>query len=302
MQKPLRSFLYKTCLFVVPIFVLFEILFRLSINPHFSRSGFFDAKMMTMQKRHIKQIDIMMTGSSVAAYDIVDSAIVGSFNKSYYNLSSWSLQVTDMAALDSAWVINYHPKYLVLCSVLSDFSRPDQKYYTNYVNTNNWIKNNFLEYFYFRDYRSISQLLRRQFGTSFSFNEFGGQPSPFTHEVKEWHKWKDKEDSFPTVYTPANYNALNSLAAFLKQQRVKFIFIQTPIGNSRSGEAFYKKMVAKHFAICKSIVERHNGIYLNYYNRAQFPDSLFNDKNHLLVKGAALLTTKVVKDLKSIIK
>ncbi|MES2375592.1 MAG: hypothetical protein V4553_03390 [Bacteroidota bacterium] len=302
MEKSLKVFLLKVCLFTVPIFLLFEIFFRLGLYPIFTTSGNLDAKIISLQKRHFKHIDIIMTGSSVGGYDIVDSAIAGSFNKSYYNLSSWGLQVIDMEALDKTWVERYHPKYLIVVSILSDFRRPDRGIFTNYVNTDNWIKNNFPEYFYFSDYRSISQLIRRKTGASFSFNSLGGQPSPFIHEDKKKHKWVAEDDSFPTAYTQANYNALNSLSSFLKQQQVKLIFIQAPVANSRSGEAFYKTMIARHFNTCKNIVERNNGVYLNYYDRASFSDSMFYDKNHLIRKGAVILTKKIAEDLKNIIK
>src|ERR1700761_4175382 len=95
MRNKAGKFIGKTILFMLPVLVLFEVLFRLGALPVITNSTLFDTKMMQVQKRHLKKIDLLAMGSSVTLYELKSDQMVKNFNMPYYNLASWGLHITD---------------------------------------------------------------------------------------------------------------------------------------------------------------------------------------------------------------
>jgi len=294
--------MFKTLLFVMPVFVFFEVLFRLGFAPIVTNSTLFDIKMLSFQKRHIKNVELLAMGSSVGLYELDSKLIAQNFNMPFYNFSSWGLQITDTRLLLSSFVKKYHPKYVLLCSSIGEFVGPQNDTYLNFINANDFIKDKLPELFYFTNYSSIHQLVYRKFNTyPLALDNWGGASLSVKQKNINREKWNE-HDIFPTKYTPANYIALDSLASLLKREHVKFVFIQVPIKKSYSNTDQSKQIIQVHFDKCKSIVEAHDGTYLNYYNTTVFTDSLFIDQYHLQAEGAVILTKEIVADLKKIIK
>jgi hypothetical protein len=302
MKNQFKLFLIKTLLFTAPIFVLFEVFFCLGIYPIITNSPVFDKKFVGLQKRHVKHVRIIAVGSSITLGDLESSLLVKNIDTSYYNLGSWSLQLNETCDLTKDWVKRYHPEYVVMCSTMDDFKLHDENGYNDLINTNSYIKDNLPEFFYFKNYHSISELIRRRYHSVIAdFDNWGGAREHFHHRVKEWQVWKPEIDGFPRVHTEGNYNALDSLSLYLKHHDIKFIFIQAPTTNSRATEPFYLRLLKSHFDRCESTIKKNGGIYLNYYDPRVFPDTLFYDRIHLLNKGATIFTKMVIKDLKKII-
>ena len=300
MKNPINKFLLKVLLFVLPVLVFFELLFRLGFAPIVTNSTLFDIKMLAVQKYHVKNIKLLAIGSSLTLYELNSNIIVRNFNMSYYNFASWGLQIADMKRLLTSLVKTNEPKYVIICSSFPDFMLPPNNSYLNYINTNSYIKDNFPEYFYFKNYNSIHQIIRRKFNTyPLVLDNWGGASLKGMNINNS--KWND-HDIFPTKYSRANYEALDSLSTFLKEQNVKFIFIQVPIKKSYTNTDQSKQIIQSHFDRCRSIVEGKGGIYLNYYNTTIFTDSLFIDQYHLQDAGAIILTKEIAGDLKKIIK
>jgi hypothetical protein len=307
MNKQLKQFLLKILFFTVPIFLLFEIFFRVGLYPLLTDSEIFDWRIIYMQKRHVNDIKIMAMGSSCTLYSLEDSVIASNFNLPYYNMATWGVQMSQNEALSKDWVKKYKPKYIILCSVTNDFmAATSDANMMKYANTPNFIKSNFMEFFYFNNYNSISSLLRRRFFPFMAFkltipNRWGGDLIPYFNQRRLSNAW-EPNDMIPNQYTEGNYRALNGLATYLKKEKVKLIFIQAPMSNSRAGNSIYQQMLDKHFTRCMKIVEATNGTYLNYYNPKIYADSLFYDKDHMYAAGAHIFTNQLVKDLKKIIK
>jgi len=298
MKNQINKFLLKVLWFVLPVLVFFEVLFRLGFAPIVTDSTLFDIKMLTVQKRHIKNIKLLSMGSSINLYELDSKIMVQNFNMPYYNFASWSLQMADMKRLLTDLVKTNNPKYVIICSSFPDFISPPNNSYLNYINTNTFVKNDLPELFYFKNYYSIHQLVWRKFHTyKLVIDDWGGASLSAKNINK--NKW-DEHDIFPTKYTRENYEALDSLSAFLNIENVKFIFVQVPIKKSYTNTDKSKQIIQSHFDKCKSIVESNNGIYLNYYNTAIFTDSLFIDQYHLHSAGAVILTKEIVSDLKKI--
>ncbi|MEO6630740.1 MAG: hypothetical protein ABIN13_03425 [Mucilaginibacter sp.] len=298
----LNKFVVKAMLFVLPVLVLFGILFRLGFAPIVTSSGLFDAKMRHIKKQHIKQVNLMAIGSSITLYELKSDLVTQNLDTSYYNFASWGIQITDIKLMLSEFIPEHRPKYVIMCASLGEFMSPQNNTYVNYLNTPAFIKNNLPELFYFKNYNSIHQIIwRKYFEYPINFDARGG--ASLTVKPKDInHKMWDAHDDFPTKYTQSNYAGLDSLAGWLKQKSIKFIFVQAPIKKSYANTTYYRQRINTHFDKCRSIIENQGGIYLNYYNTAIFTDSLFVDQYHLQNTGAIIFTKQVVADLKKVIK
>jgi len=302
MIKPVNKFLLKAMLFALPVFILFELLFRLGLAPVVTNSDLFDAKVRHIKQQHIRDVKLMAIGSSITLYELKSDLIKRNFDIPYYNFASWGIQVSDMRVILNDYVNEYHPKYVIMCASIGEFRGPANESYLNYFNTPRFIRNNLPEYFYFKNYNSIHQLVwRKYFEYPINFDQCGGAELIIAPKDIS-HKKLDSRDVFPTRYTQANYIALDSIAGFLKAKGIKFIFAQAPIKKSYANTPLYQQRLQTHFDKCKQIVEGGSGIYLNYYNPAVFTDSLFVDQYHLQDVGARVFTKEAIKDLKAIIK
>jgi hypothetical protein len=298
----LNKFVIKAMLFVLPVFVLFGILFRFGFAPVVTSSGLFDAKMRHIKKQQVKQVNVMAIGSSITLYELKSDLVTKNLDTSYYNFASWGIQINDILLMLHKFIPEHRPKYVIMCASLGEFMSPPNSTYSNYLNTPTFIRNNLPEFFYLKNYNSIHQIIwRKYFEYPINFDAWGG--ASLTVKPKEInHKMWDAHDVFPTRYTQSNYKGLDSLAVWLKQQGIKFIFIQAPIKKSYANTAYYQQRINTHFDKCRSIIENRGGIYLNYHSTTIFTDSLFVDQYHLQNAGAIVFTKEIVADLKKVIK
>lgn len=302
MNNKLHLFLGKTLLFVIPVLLLFEMMFRLGFSPIITNSTLFDTKMLRAQKQGVKNVRLLSIGSSIGLYELDSRVMAEHFNMPYYNFSSWGLTVADMKALLNEFIKEYQPKYVIMCSSLGDFMTAPNQSYFNYLNSSRWIRGHLPEYFYFNDYHSIHQIVyRKEHAFHLDLDEWGGSSLTIQPQDINKEKW-DEHFPFPTEYTGDHYAALDDLCVALGRQNIKFIFIQAPIKSSYTHTPSSRQIVLSHFEKCRSIVEGHGAVYLNYYDTATFTDSLFFDQSHLQANGALILTKKIAADCQAIIK
>lgn len=300
MVKPVNKFVIKVLLFALPVLIFFELIFRLGFAPVVTSSTLFDAKVRHIKQQHVGDVKLMAIGSSITLYELKSDLIIQNFKMPYYNFASWGIQISDMRLMLNDYVTEHHPKYIIICASTGEFMSPANDTYLNYFNTPRFIRNNFPEFFYLKNYNSIHQVFRRKyFEYPIELDHWGGA-SLKVNADKSDHKTVGVHEVFPTKYTQVNYNELDSLAAFLHAKAIKLIFVQAPIKKSSISAAFYPRRIQTHFDKCKAIVERRNGIYLNYYGTAVFTDSLFVDQYHLQDAGAVMFTKMLVEDLKRI--
>lgn len=301
-MKGTVKFIFKTLLFVLPVLLIFEVLFRLGYSPIITNSTLFDLKMIRLQKQHIKHLKMISIGSSVSLYELNSKIIVHNLHVPYYNFASWGLQISDMRVLLGCFVNDYHPRYVIIGSSIGDFISRSNDTYLNYVNTNTFIRNGFPEIFYFKNYSSIHQIIRRKH-TAFpvQFDSWGGALLTIKAKDISRNKWNE-HGIFPTQYTIDQYRELDSLGTWLNAQHIKLIFAQAPIKASYANTAVSRQILQRHFDQCQSIIEKHGGTYLNYYNPTIFTDSLFFDQYHLQAAGGVVFTSLLVTDLKKLIK
>ncbi|HVS97326.1 MAG TPA: hypothetical protein VHE54_12615 [Puia sp.] len=299
-------FLFKTFLFVLPVFAGFGILSRLGFAPIMTSSAFFDHKMQWLQQHPPKEVRLMAVGSSMSVYALNSQMIVHRLRLPYYNFASWSMQIGDTRVVAMDLVRAYHPDYLVLCSSPAEFTADDNPMYRNYTGTWRFIRQHFPWYFYFNDYHSIHQLFLRKYRSShLGMDEWGrgtalfelqGKPSSGAGSQRpDANAWFDERIS----RFEHEYRQLDSLSGWLLEHHVRLVFVQAPV------EAFVgqngRRWLQAHFDSCRSIVGRHGGVYLNYYDTTLFKNNLFADPVHLTAAGSDTLTKQLVTDLERII-
>ncbi|HEV9037784.1 MAG TPA: hypothetical protein VGQ51_14215 [Puia sp.] len=303
----MTRFLLKTFFFLLPVIIGFGILSRLGVPPMMTNSGFFDHKMQWLQRHPLKDVRLMAAGSSMTAYALNSEMIVEQLHLPYYNFASWSMQIGDTRVVVMDLVRTYHPDYLVICSSPAEFTEADNPTYRNYTATSPFIREHFPGYFYFSDYHSIHQLLLRKYNSShLGIDEWGRGKALFEMGKKTLHG-DDSARADPNVYFSEHasgfehqYRELDSLCAWLQQERVKLVFAQAPMQAfvGRNG----RQWLNAHFDSCRLIVGRYGGVYLNYYDTTLFKDSLFVDPGHLTAAGSDIITKKLVADLKIVIR
>jgi len=307
MQRGMTRFLIKTFFFLLPVVIGFGILFRLGFAPIMTSSGFFDHKMQWLQRHPLKDVRLMAAGSSMTVYALNSEMIVQQLHLPYYNFASWSMQMGDTRVVVMDLVRTYHPDYLVICSSPAEFTEADNPTYRNYTGTWRFIREHFPGYFYFSDYHSIHQLFLRKYHSShLGMDEWGRGTALFELQRENPHG-TGPERLDPNVYFNEHaagfehqYRELDSLCAWLQQEKVKLIFVQAPMQAfvGRTGRPWLKA----HFDTCRPMVEQHGGVYLNYYDTTLFKDNLFVDPGHLTADGSDSLTKKLVADLKTVIR
>jgi hypothetical protein len=302
MKSKLNIFLWKILLFVLPVLLCFEVLFRLGIYPIMTSSGFFDQKMMEVNKDRIREVKLMAMGSSCTLYDLSSAGMVRNFDLPYYNFSSWGLQISDTRLLLTDLVRQYRPEYVIICSSPWDFMTPPNDTYRNYTSMPPLVRDHFPEVFYFRPFSSIHTLFYRKWESYQPvLDHWGGMPMKIPKKDIHRERWI-KNFRFPTSYTEDAYKQLDTLSAWLRDQKVQLIFAEVPLNMVFDNAREAGPLLAAHIEKCRSIVTARGGVYLDYDDPARFPDSLFFDQTHLQAPGAAILTSELAADLKAIIK
>jgi hypothetical protein len=302
MKRGFNFFVLKSLLFMIPVVIGFVILYRLDLTPIITDSALFDHKVAAIQKQKVKGVKIMAIGSSITLYSINSEMLVQHYRMPYYNFSCWRLQMSDILAQLKVYVPEHHPEYVIICSSLGDFRFGADSSFLNYFNTSLFVRQWFPELFYGKNYSSVWEIMHRMHSNKhIAIDHWGGMELTIPLEERDWKAWNERWP-FPTDKTPGQYRAMDSVAAFLRDQNIRLIFIQAPIKASYGSVPGTDRLLTAHFDTCRSIMERNGAVYRNYYDTTIFTDTLFNDQYHLLTEGGRIFTKKLFNDLDTIIK
>jgi hypothetical protein len=298
---------------VIPICVLFMALFHDGFVPLLTNSISFDAKVRDIKEQKINQADFMALGSSITLNNLSSAVMKDSLNMSFFNFSSWGLQINDIYNLAVHYVPEYKPKYLLICSSVTDFENAgNPASISNYLNTNDYIRRHAETYFYIKNYNSVLDIRDRKRTLDklksdsksydyLGFDEGGGVLLNIPRDKISALRW-NLQGGFPTDFTNRQYRELDSLGNYLNGHHIVFIFVQTPIKKLYTDGAGEGRMVNSHFNTCKTIVEQRHGVYLNFNADKEFSgDSLFADQFHLTAEGATFFTKELAHHLKYIL-
>ena len=303
----MRKFILKVGLYVILILAGFEGLYRAGFLPVVTDSTLFDRKMFWLHRHPEVQPTFVVVGSSTALYGIRSAKMVQGIPLSYYNISSPLLNVASSMMVVRSMVGEYHPKYILLGSNVGDFCRKEDSTYRNYMDATPFVRRYLPELFYLLDYHSIHQIVYRKWRVTWlRFDPWGEGVKTYDLAMMRRRLADDPDAflgqvSFDTRFQDIHYEALDSMARWLRGQDIKMIFVQCPIRASNLADAAIRAKVLRHIQRCDSIVEANGGIFLNHYDAVRDNDSLFFDAVHLWPLGGDIFTDSVVRDLKKII-
>ena len=301
-----KNIIGKTILLIIPIIILYTVLYYFGYLPILSDSISFDAKAYELRKLKLKQVDIIVVGSSIALNDLNSKIIKENFTQSYFNFGVWNLQIGDDYPLLKHYIIKYKPRYIILPITMHDFtSVPDASLPYNID-----LGDQPLGYYYIKNFANLFEIIKRKNALDLStkdnnrydclvYDNYGGVELHLTKESISAIRLKDFIGMFPNQNTPTAYKSLADIAVFLKKNKVKLISLQIPNSPSFVNTAQLQHNVDAHFLKCKAIVEDNGGVYLNYHDFFGAADTgMYVDPSHLSGAGSKVFTQKLVKDLK----
>jgi len=303
----LKNFIGKILLLILPIIILYTVLFYSGYWPVLSNSISFDAKAYELNRINLKHTDILAIGSSVALNDLNTQIIKDNSSLSYYNFASWNLQIEDDYLLLKHYVFKYKPKYVMLLSTMHDFTfEPNTSLPANLD-----LGGQMLGYYYIKNFANLHEIIKRKNALDLStednnrydclkFDNGGGVELQLTTLSPK--RLKEYLGDFPNKKnTPKAYQSLINLSRFLEYRQVKLIYIQAPYRKNFVTSQALNDSVNIHFARCKFIIESNGGTYLNYHDFFAPTDSvMYVDPSHLSGVGSKVFTRKVMQDLKGI--
>ena len=306
-----RSFFGRGLLFLLPVMILYALVWGYC-KPLLTNSVSFDAKVFEVDRLKLKHVDIMAVGSSVTLNDLNTKIIKDCLHKSYYNFSSWGLQIPDDYKLIVNNVDKYSPKYLIMTTTFADFILAENNTLAKKFDLNNTSSMTY----YVKNYNNLESIISRWHDlktyrkgndeyTGLKFDDGGGiglQISKQNQNIKRVYDAKAIMKMFPNKFTNPDYLILNKIAAFLQSKNIILVFVQAPYASSVIESKTMLNAINDHFDKCKAIVESHKGIYLNKEVITNIPDSLFADPLHLSKSGSIVFTKKIVANLSRILK
>jgi hypothetical protein len=314
MKNKYTRFLFNAAAVILPILILFEVLYRIGYKPLYTNSVSFDAKTTYLEEKNLGQTNLMIIGSSITLNDVSSKVVEDSLHISFFNFSAWGLQINDTKFLLDTYLPKYKPRYVLICSSLPDFTTTGNvESISNYINTKDVIKKKFGEYFYIKNYNSLFDIYTRKKElqkngisndnyASLKFDDYGGVLLNIPKKNIWPGRWNETRH-FPTKFTGSQYVALNELAALLQQRNIKLIFIQTPVRGAYINLPGALAVITSHTDTCKAIIEKHNGLYLNYVNTVLSNNNqMFVDQFHLSEQGADYFTKMFIHQLLPLIK
>ena len=301
----------KLILMSVPIIVMYIALYLLGYLPILSDSISLDAKLYQLKKNKVRRTDIMALGSSVGLNDLNTQIFEGNIHKSFYNFSAWQLQIEDDFSILKHYFPQCKPKYVLLTSTMHDFTLQPSTAISSALDMGDKLP----ALYYLKNFSSIWELGARkklmeiytkdhsQYSCLLFDNGGGAELHLAKQIVRNNRNWQLKIEGFPSKENgPGAFKSLASMAIFLKDKNVKFIFIQAPYCKSYINSQSLRDSVNAYFIKCKTVVEGAGGTYLNYHDFFWKTDTtMFVDLGHLNGDGAMIFTKGVTTDLKKII-
>ncbi len=312
MKKNARTLFINMGAIIAPIIILFIVLYFAGYHPLLTNSVSFDAKIENLKAHKIKQVDMLAVGSSMTLNNVQSQVVVDSLKCSYYNLSSWGLQISDLRYMLKYYVPKFKPRYVLLVSSVVDFTTRGNSTIKDYIEMPDFLKG-YKPYFYYQNFNPILSIVDRKHElntlknvkddyTSLSFDEYGGIPLKIPPEKISAERW-NYQPQFPTKDTDYQYEALDSLARHLNQMHIKLFFVQPPIKRSYVAALNDSTIIPQHFSKSESIVTRNNGIYINLSALPEYQtDKLFIDQFHLSDTGARLFSQQFASKMRQLMQ
>ena len=306
----MNYFLRKIILFIIlllfALFCIEKILFSKKIYPIITNSVSFDVKSYFARDCEIDKVDILAFGSSMTLNNLNSQVFLSSLNNkfTFLNLSSWGIQLNEIDYLMKFYLKKYDPKLVILVSSIVDFDKPSvitlpgyfeyDIFYKKYFDLLYIFKNPQIDKLYYRakDVNLYKYYSQNKY-ENLEFDKFGGVILDIPVENIEAGRW-NMEFRAPRE---EHISSLQDLSDYLMREKVKLIFVQSPIKKDYYKDKESKIILQSFFDETKKIIENNNNIYINLHDENIYQDSLFCDVFHLNKTAAEFMTKDIIKKI-----
>lgn len=268
----------------------------------------FNTKIYEMRNINKNQFDYIAVGSSMTLNNLNSEVLnnyLSKYHQSFYNFSSWGMQMNVIDHFSKELVEIYKPKGIIIFSNIGDFTLkgPEDMDYEDLKKYLHNQKGDIIDFYLFLKYRTFKKDHFQEYLNhkerindydSLSYDNSGGVSLNVFGEHILSQRWNERlETDFST--NPQAYESLEELSEFCSKKNIKLYFIQTPYRKSWVDDLGQRKL-DEHFLICKSIIEKYGNIYYNSTEKFIYPDDVFVDVTHLHFDGAKILTKRFIEE------
>lgn len=298
----MKKFLIKIILFSLSIVIptlVFIIVFGF-FPSNLSTSISFNSKIKDIKVNHLNDtINILSIGSSMALNNLSTKIIEEKLDDKYINISSWGQNIEEDFYLVKIFSDYYNPKMILLSSNYMDFNPTDKK--INYNLVTNYLFKNDNEYSYgfkLKDlitYINFKYFKKHQY-TNLNYDNCGGvnlEAKEFNVSNRRW-KGNDIKEFKPDEY---QYNYLDSISNYCKENGIKLIFIQSPFRNG-----YYSQLDKTRLDILNShkgkidfLLKKNKHLFIDSQQEKLWVDTLFVDYSHFNIEGAKEFTNILIR-------
>lgn len=250
--------------------------------------------------------DVIAVGSSMTLNNLASEVMVRDYTNSYFNYASWGLTIKQADYYIRFLEAKYHPKVVLMVSSLMDFYRSGRAVkFFDYDEINAYIAHPAYLKLYYDHFDPIylvrNSLNIKRYRTtndgykSLMFDSYGGVGLNISKSNIKKERWErriliEKMDD-------EAYAALLSLASYLKNKGVKFVFVQPPIRAFAVQGA--QNGLDEHWRKIRRIATETGMKFINLYGIPNFGDRYYVDYSHFNQEGADRFTRQVVGHMKS---
>ncbi|VAW52108.1 hypothetical protein MNBD_GAMMA05-640 [hydrothermal vent metagenome] len=246
-------------------------------------------------------IEIIAVGSSMTLNNLSSEVMINATGMSYRNFSSWGLSAQQFSYLIKTLVDRYNPKVIINVTGAMDFYKANRKYnffdaeeVVNYLDGNDefYLYMKYFDPFYL--IKSSAHIKERRTNNesyeSVKFDRWGGVALNIDKVDIDKIRWESK--IIPSRIDAIEYEALESLAVYLKDKNTQLIMVQSPVRKAAISDN--ADLITQHWSILKDISQKNAFLFVNLYEQVEITDNYFVDSTHLNSQGAILFTKKFV--------
>lgn len=259
--------------------------------PNLSNSFSLNDKLYMIRNKKSNTVAI---GSSITLNDLSSEVVVKNLkDTSFLNISSWGLTIKDIYKLLKSYSMVHIPRTLIISSNMTDFYIDPKNF--NYVEVGNYLKakNTFLfhvknfnlKYYISNSYNGKKYRASKHMYESLMYDKYGSvllESDHFSIDSSRWNRAFVKEP------LQINYDYLDSISAFCKQEKIKLIFLQAPVRKSlfkHTDNTVFNNHVRK----VETILSKNGDAFVNS-TVVDWDDTLYVDAIHFNSYGAKLYT------------
>ncbi|MBQ0004013.1 MAG: hypothetical protein KBT21_10820 [Treponema sp.] len=274
-----------------------------------------DAKLYDIREHNFSRVKNIALGSSMTLNNINAEVFVTKLQlKDFYNFSAWGLTICDVLNLFKIYNRLYSPEKLFVFSNTMDFATDGPtiadlklKLINAYLKPGLSLFDIPVELFY--SYPFCKDNISQYEGSKNDSKKYESLKYDFSGsvplEVYGDNKREARVNRHISQYVPTEfqYQKLDELCKFCKENKIQLYFIQTPFSSKYlTDEKGGGDLYIVHTNRCESICNKNNATYVNINDFLDLNDEDFADSSHLNVKNSKIFTDALIQSLSELNK